>query len=122
MIIFFLNPILFVKRSTLIAITSLLPLSCSRCSTIAPVHCSLPPSQLVLQLEDIHSNNNPCSKLKGQRLPPTKTAVSTSLPPSLKLGLRPTSFALVIEMAMTIVEESGGQYHVLLIIADGQID
>ncbi|KAM0000439.1 putative copine [Helianthus debilis subsp. tardiflorus] len=24
-------------------------------------------------------------------------------------------------MAMTIVEESGGQYHVLLIIADGQV-
>ncbi|GAA0139063.1 calcium-binding protein [Lithospermum erythrorhizon] len=33
----------------------------------------------------------------------------------------PTSFAPMIEMAMTIVEESGGQYHVLLIIADGQV-
>ncbi|KAF3336327.1 E3 ubiquitin-protein ligase RGLG2-like protein [Carex littledalei] len=33
----------------------------------------------------------------------------------------PTSFAPVIEMAMTVVESSGGQYHVLLIIADGQI-
>ncbi|KAH7670643.1 vWA-like protein, partial [Dioscorea alata] len=33
----------------------------------------------------------------------------------------PTSFAPVIEMAMTIVEQSGGQYHVLLIIADGQV-
>ena len=33
----------------------------------------------------------------------------------------PTSFAPIIEMAMTIVEESGGQYHVLLIIADGQV-
>ncbi|MED6226261.1 hypothetical protein PIB30_101847, partial [Stylosanthes scabra] len=32
----------------------------------------------------------------------------------------PTSFAPIIEMAMTIVEQSGGQYHVLLIIADGQ--
>ncbi|KAH0854851.1 hypothetical protein HID58_037112 [Brassica napus] len=32
----------------------------------------------------------------------------------------PTSFAPIIERAMTIVEESGGQYHVLLIIADGQ--
>uniref|UniRef100_A0A6N2K3T3 RING-type domain-containing protein n=1 Tax=Salix viminalis TaxID=40686 RepID=A0A6N2K3T3_SALVM len=30
-------------------------------------------------------------------------------------------FAPVIEMAMTIVEKSGGQYHVLLIIADGQV-
>lgn len=33
----------------------------------------------------------------------------------------PTSFAPVIEMAMTLVEQSGGQYHVLLIIADGQV-
>ncbi|XP_078149151.1 E3 ubiquitin-protein ligase RGLG2-like [Carex rostrata] len=33
----------------------------------------------------------------------------------------PTSFAPIIEMAMTVVENSGGQYHVLLIIADGQI-
>lgn len=33
----------------------------------------------------------------------------------------PTSFAPIIETAMTIVEESGGQYHVLLIIADGQV-
>ena len=33
----------------------------------------------------------------------------------------PTSFAPIIEMATTIVEESGGQYHVLLIIADGQV-
>ncbi|CAE5958600.1 unnamed protein product [Arabidopsis arenosa] len=33
----------------------------------------------------------------------------------------PTSFAPIIERAMTIVEESGGQYHVLLIIADGQV-
>lgn len=36
--------------------------------------------------------------------------------------LGPTSFAPVIEIAMNIVEESGGQYHVLLIIADGQVD
>ncbi|XVF16309.1 hypothetical protein REPUB_Repub10bG0020200 [Reevesia pubescens] len=32
----------------------------------------------------------------------------------------PTTFAPVIEMAMTIVEQSVGQYHVLVIIADGQ--
>lgn len=34
----------------------------------------------------------------------------------------PTSFAPIIETAMTIVEQSGGQYHVLLIIADGQVN
>lgn len=33
----------------------------------------------------------------------------------------PTSFAPIIEMAITIVEHSGGQYHVLVIIADGQV-
>ncbi|XP_010524289.1 PREDICTED: E3 ubiquitin-protein ligase RGLG2-like isoform X2 [Tarenaya hassleriana] len=40
--------------------------------------------------------------------------------PQLKLA-GPTSFAPIIEMAMTIVEQSGGQYHVLVIIADGQV-
>ncbi|XP_010528713.1 PREDICTED: E3 ubiquitin-protein ligase RGLG2-like isoform X2 [Tarenaya hassleriana] len=32
----------------------------------------------------------------------------------------PTSFAPIIEMAMAIVEQSGGQYHALVIVADGQ--
>ncbi|XP_057993086.1 E3 ubiquitin-protein ligase RGLG3-like [Hevea brasiliensis] len=32
-----------------------------------------------------------------------------------------TSFAPIIEMAMSIVKQSGGQYHVLLIIADGEV-
>ncbi|KAF8030418.1 hypothetical protein BT93_E2759 [Corymbia citriodora subsp. variegata] len=42
------------------------------------------------------------------------------LVPQLRLA-GPTSFAPIIEMAITIVEESGGQYHVLVIIADGQV-
>jgi E3 ubiquitin-protein ligase RGLG len=33
----------------------------------------------------------------------------------------PTSFAPIIENAISTVESSGGQYHVLLIIADGQV-
>lgn len=40
--------------------------------------------------------------------------------PNLRLA-GPTSFAPIIEMAITIVEQSGGQYHVLVIIADGQV-
>ncbi|KAL5972382.1 E3 ubiquitin-protein ligase rglg5 [Asimina triloba] len=40
--------------------------------------------------------------------------------PHLKLA-GPTSFAPIIETAIGIVEKSGGQYHVLLIIADGQV-
>ncbi|KAJ1391535.1 Zinc finger, RING-type [Sesbania bispinosa] len=39
--------------------------------------------------------------------------------PNIRLA-GPTSFAPIVEMAMTIVEQSGGQYHVLVIIADGQ--
>ncbi|EPS60918.1 hypothetical protein M569_13882, partial [Genlisea aurea] len=42
------------------------------------------------------------------------------LVPNLKLA-GPTSFAPIIEMAMSVVNRSGGQYHVLLIIADGQV-
>ncbi|XP_038971982.1 E3 ubiquitin-protein ligase RGLG2-like [Phoenix dactylifera] len=42
------------------------------------------------------------------------------LVPCLRLA-GPTSFAPIIEMATTIVEQNGGQYHVLLIIADGQV-
>ncbi|KAG0621458.1 hypothetical protein M758_3G021300 [Ceratodon purpureus] len=34
----------------------------------------------------------------------------------------PTSFAPIINAAVDIVEASGGQYHVLVIIADGQIE
>ncbi|KAI8533639.1 hypothetical protein RHMOL_Rhmol10G0025100 [Rhododendron molle] len=41
-----------------------------------------------------------------------------SLSPRCKT--RPTYFAPVIEMAMTIVEQNGSQYHVLVILADGQ--
>ncbi|PON31218.1 Copine, partial [Parasponia andersonii] len=41
--------------------------------------------------------------------------------PHLRLA-GPTSFAPIIEMATTIVEQSGGQYHVLVIIADGQVE
>lgn len=33
----------------------------------------------------------------------------------------PTSFAPIIETAIEIVDTSGGQYHVLVIIADGQV-
>ncbi|MCL7021731.1 hypothetical protein MKW94_001205 [Papaver nudicaule] len=42
------------------------------------------------------------------------------LTPQLRLA-GPTSFAPIIEMAIGTVENSGGQYHVLLIIADGQV-
>ncbi|KAI3887060.1 hypothetical protein MKW92_047993 [Papaver armeniacum] len=44
----------------------------------------------------------------------------TELVPYVNLS-GPTSFAPIIDMASTIVHQSGGQYHVLLIIADGQV-
>ncbi|KAJ7982105.1 E3 ubiquitin-protein ligase RGLG2 [Quillaja saponaria] len=40
--------------------------------------------------------------------------------PHLKLS-GPTSYAPVVEAAMDIVDKSGGQFHVLVIIADGQV-
>ncbi|XAR56929.1 hypothetical protein NMG60_11037592 [Bertholletia excelsa] len=40
--------------------------------------------------------------------------------PNLRLS-GPTSFAPIIEATMDIVEKSGGQFHVLVIIADGQV-
>ncbi|XP_038978820.1 E3 ubiquitin-protein ligase RGLG1-like isoform X2 [Phoenix dactylifera] len=42
------------------------------------------------------------------------------LVPHLRLA-GPTSFAPIIETTTGIVDNSGGQYHVLLIIADGQV-
>ncbi|KAF2301724.1 hypothetical protein GH714_028793 [Hevea brasiliensis] len=43
-----------------------------------------------------------------------------NLIPCFGFGDGPTSFAPIIEMAITIVEQSSGRYHVLLIIADGR--
>ncbi|KAI4298847.1 hypothetical protein L6164_032362 [Bauhinia variegata] len=42
------------------------------------------------------------------------------LVPQVRLA-GPTSFAPIIETAIGIVDKSGGQYHVLVIIADGQV-
>ncbi|KAL3001422.1 hypothetical protein AAZX31_08G001600 [Glycine max] len=39
----------------------------------------------------------------------------------ISLSIGPTSFAPVIDAAVGIVERSNGQYHVLVIIADGQV-
>lgn len=33
----------------------------------------------------------------------------------------PTSFAPIVEAAVDIVDRSGGQYHVLVVVADGQV-
>nr|ABK24478.1 unknown [Picea sitchensis] len=61
-----------------------------------------------------YENNRPCHGFE-QVLERYKEIV-----PHLILA-GPTSFAPVVEASMDIVEASGGQYHVLVIIADGQV-
>ncbi|WOL03666.1 hypothetical protein Cni_G12386 [Canna indica] len=61
-----------------------------------------------------YPNDRPCDGFQDA------LARYRELLPHLRLA-GPTSFAPIIEMAMTIVEKSGGQYHVLVIIADGQV-
>jgi E3 ubiquitin-protein ligase RGLG len=41
--------------------------------------------------------------------------------PNIRLAGGPRSFAPIVEMATTIVERRGGQYHVLVIISNGQL-
>ncbi|XP_047316260.1 E3 ubiquitin-protein ligase RGLG5-like [Impatiens glandulifera] len=67
--------------------------------------------------EDVFSFNRdgtPCNGFEGV------LSRYREIVPHLKLS-GPTSFAPLIETAMKIVDESYGQYHVLLIIADGQV-
>ncbi|KAI5083505.1 hypothetical protein GOP47_0003248 [Adiantum capillus-veneris] len=61
-----------------------------------------------------HANGQPCHGFE-EVLTRYKEIV-----PHLHLS-GPTSFAPIIKVGMDIVEQSGGQYHVLLIIADGQV-
>ncbi|KAJ6929190.1 hypothetical protein NC652_013154 [Populus alba x Populus x berolinensis] len=61
-----------------------------------------------------YPDNRPCNGLE-EALTRYREIV-----PHLKLS-GPTSFAPIIDAAIDIVEKSGGQYHVLVIIADGQV-
>ncbi|XP_042963501.1 E3 ubiquitin-protein ligase RGLG4-like isoform X2 [Carya illinoinensis] len=61
-----------------------------------------------------HSDNSPCHGFE-EVLSCYKKVV-----PALRLS-GPTSYAPVVEAAIDIVEKTGGQYHVLVIIADGQV-
>ncbi|KAM7249969.1 hypothetical protein ACFE04_021852 [Oxalis oulophora] len=61
-----------------------------------------------------HTDHSPCHGFEEVLACYRKTV------PNLRLS-GPTSYAPVIEAAIDIVEKSGGQYHVLVIIADGQV-
>ncbi|KAF8712813.1 hypothetical protein HU200_028585 [Digitaria exilis] len=61
-----------------------------------------------------HHNNSPCHGFEEV------LACYRRIVPHLKLS-GPTSFAPIVEAAVDIVEQSGGQYHVLVIVADGQV-
>ncbi|XP_040997650.1 E3 ubiquitin-protein ligase RGLG4-like [Juglans microcarpa x Juglans regia] len=61
-----------------------------------------------------HSDNSPCHGFEEV------LSCYRKVVPALRLS-GPTSYAPVVEAAIDIVEKSGGQYHVLVIIADGQV-
>lgn len=61
-----------------------------------------------------HAENRPCHGFKEA------LARYRQIAPHVRL-YGPTSFAPIIHTAVDIVEASGGQYHVLVIIADGQM-
>ncbi|XP_057458217.1 E3 ubiquitin-protein ligase RGLG4-like [Lotus japonicus] len=61
-----------------------------------------------------HSDHSPCHGFQEV------LACYQKIVPNLKLS-GPTSYAPVIEAAIDIVEKSRGQFHVLVVIADGQV-
>ncbi|WOL18824.1 hypothetical protein Cni_G27621 [Canna indica] len=61
-----------------------------------------------------HTDHSPCHGFEEV------LACYRKIVPHLRLA-GPTSFAPIVETAVDIVERSHGQYHVLLIIADGQV-
>ncbi|KAJ1267146.1 hypothetical protein BS78_07G034200 [Paspalum vaginatum] len=61
-----------------------------------------------------HHDNSPCHGFEEV------LACYKKIVPHLRLS-GPTSFAPIVEAAVDIVDRSGGQYHVLVIVADGQV-
>ncbi|KAL6856860.1 hypothetical protein ACP4OV_018242 [Aristida adscensionis] len=61
-----------------------------------------------------HPDNSPCHGFEEV------LACYRKIVPHLRLS-GPTSFAPIVEAAVDIVDRSGGQYHVLVIVADGQV-
>ncbi|XP_075482604.1 E3 ubiquitin-protein ligase RGLG4-like [Primulina tabacum] len=67
-----------------------------------------------LEVFSFHNNNSPCHGFEEV------LACYRRIVPHLQLS-GPTSYGPVIDAAVDIVERSGGRYHVLVIIADGQV-
>ncbi|TVU43472.1 hypothetical protein EJB05_09947 [Eragrostis curvula] len=61
-----------------------------------------------------HPDNSPCHGFEEV------LSCYRKIVPHLRLS-GPTSFAPIVEAAVDIVDRSGGQYHVLVIVADGQV-
>jgi hypothetical protein len=61
-----------------------------------------------------HTDNSPCHGFEEV------LACYRNVVPHLRLS-GPTSFAPIVEAAVDIVDRTGGQYHVLVIVADGQV-
>ncbi|KAL1205635.1 E3 ubiquitin-protein ligase RGLG4 [Cardamine amara subsp. amara] len=61
-----------------------------------------------------HSDNSPCHGFEEV------LACYRKIAPNLRLS-GPTSYGPLIDAAVDIVEKNGGQFHVLVIVADGQV-
>uniref|UniRef100_A0A7N0RB60 RING-type domain-containing protein n=1 Tax=Kalanchoe fedtschenkoi TaxID=63787 RepID=A0A7N0RB60_KALFE len=66
------------------------------------------------QVFSFHSDHSPCHGFEEV------LTCYRNITPNLKLS-GPTSYGPIVDAAVDIVERSGGQFHVLLIVADGQV-